>query len=258
MAPATLASSPVRCSLRAEQRARRSSAAPLAASPAQAAQQQLSQRVDLVFHPVHRLALTGARPALGRRSAWVQASAASAVPAPAGEPSGCGGTANPYPRRRSRAVTTSARSVAPWAAAFKRFPQLETAVYFAFWCASHAGEGKRVSCEADRDPTACTLLVQVPAERALQHFEQANLQYFSVPLVRGFIRGRRQAQPCKVRSQRPDGCHGRFVSCVHLAVGLLVMSVFWVTKVVPFQKPDKAFLKDVTLPSFLHAFGYAH
>lgn len=39
-------------------------------------------------------------------------------------------------------------------------------------------------------------------------------------------------------------------------VGLAVMSVFWVTKVVPFEKPDEKFLKDVTLPSFLHAFGH--
>lgn len=48
----------------------------------------------------------------------------------------------------------------------------------------------------------------------------------------------------------------RFVSCVHLVVGLFVMSVFWATKVVPFEKPDEKFLKDVTLPSFLHAFGH--
>ena len=46
------------------------------------------------------------------------------------------------------------------------------------------------------------------------------------------------------------------MSCVHLVVGLLVMAVFWVTRVVPFQKPDEQFLKDVTLPSFLHAFGH--
>lgn len=48
----------------------------------------------------------------------------------------------------------------------------------------------------------------------------------------------------------------RFVSCIHLVVGLFVMSVFWATKLVPFEKPDAAFLKDVTLPSFLHAFGH--
>ena len=48
----------------------------------------------------------------------------------------------------------------------------------------------------------------------------------------------------------------RFVSCVHLVVGLIVMSVFWATKVVPFEKPDETFLKDVTLPAFLHAFGH--
>jgi solute carrier family 35 protein E1 len=47
-----------------------------------------------------------------------------------------------------------------------------------------------------------------------------------------------------------------FVSCVHLIVGLGVMSVFWVTKVVPFQKPDEKFIKDVSWPAFLHAFGH--
>jgi solute carrier family 35, member E1 len=46
------------------------------------------------------------------------------------------------------------------------------------------------------------------------------------------------------------------VSCVHLVVGLLVMCIFWATKVVPFQKADTGFLKDVTLPAFLHAFGH--
>lgn len=49
---------------------------------------------------------------------------------------------------------------------------------------------------------------------------------------------------------------GRFVSVIHLVVGLVVMSVFWATKVVPFQKPDESFLKDVSLPAFLHAFGH--
>ena len=48
----------------------------------------------------------------------------------------------------------------------------------------------------------------------------------------------------------------RFVSCVHLVVGLIVMSAFWATKVVPFEKPDEQFVKDVTLPAFLHAFGH--
>jgi len=43
---------------------------------------------------------------------------------------------------------------------------------------------------------------------------------------------------------------------VHLVVGLFVMAAFWAIKVVPFEKPDKEFLKDVTLPSFLHAFGH--
>ena len=34
------------------------------------------------------------------------------------------------------------------------------------------------------------------------------------------------------------------------------MAVFWATKVVPFEKPDEQFVKDVTLPAFLHAFGH--
>ena len=47
-----------------------------------------------------------------------------------------------------------------------------------------------------------------------------------------------------------------FVSTVHLAVGLLLMTFFWTTKLVKFEKPDGAFLKALCLPAFLHAFGH--
>ena len=47
-----------------------------------------------------------------------------------------------------------------------------------------------------------------------------------------------------------------FVSAVHLAVGLLIMTFFWTTRLVKFETPDSEFMKDVTLPSFLHAFGH--
>jgi solute carrier family 35, member E1 len=47
-----------------------------------------------------------------------------------------------------------------------------------------------------------------------------------------------------------------FVSCVHLAVGLLIMTFFWTTKLVKFEKPSPTFLKALTLPAFLHAFGH--
>lgn len=47
-----------------------------------------------------------------------------------------------------------------------------------------------------------------------------------------------------------------FVSAIHLAVGLLIMTFFWTTRLVKFEKPDSEFLKAVTLPSFLHAFGH--
>ena len=47
-----------------------------------------------------------------------------------------------------------------------------------------------------------------------------------------------------------------FVSAVHLAVGLLIMTFFWTTRLVAYEKPDKEFLAAVTLPSFLHAFGH--
>jgi len=47
-----------------------------------------------------------------------------------------------------------------------------------------------------------------------------------------------------------------FVSCVHLGVGLLIMTSFWTTKLVKFEKPSQEFLKALTLPAFLHAFGH--
>ena len=47
-----------------------------------------------------------------------------------------------------------------------------------------------------------------------------------------------------------------FVSAVHLAVGLLIMTFFWTTKIVKYEKPDADFLKACTLPAFLHAFGH--
>ena len=47
-----------------------------------------------------------------------------------------------------------------------------------------------------------------------------------------------------------------FVSCVHLIVGLFIMAFFWGTKLVEYEQPDKEFLKALSLPAFLHAFGH--
>jgi len=47
-----------------------------------------------------------------------------------------------------------------------------------------------------------------------------------------------------------------FVSCVHLIVGLFVMAFFWGSKLVEYEQPDKDFLKALSLPAFLHAFGH--
>lgn len=47
-----------------------------------------------------------------------------------------------------------------------------------------------------------------------------------------------------------------FVSCVHLIVGLFIMAFFWGSKLVAYEQPDKDFLKALTLPAFLHAFGH--
>jgi len=103
----------------------------------------------------------------------------------------------------SAAVGAASTSGAkPWTAVFQKFPQLETAIYFAFW-----------------------YLLNVK-------FNILNKQIYNIfPFP-------------------------WFVSVVHLVVGLGVMAVFWATKVVPFQKPDDSFLKDVSLPAFLHAFGH--
>jgi solute carrier family 35 protein E1 len=46
------------------------------------------------------------------------------------------------------------------------------------------------------------------------------------------------------------------VSCVHLGVGLLIMTFFWTTRLVKFEKPSSDFLKALTIPAFLHAFGH--
>jgi len=47
-----------------------------------------------------------------------------------------------------------------------------------------------------------------------------------------------------------------FVSCVHLIVGLFIMGFFWGSKLVEYEQPDKEFLKALSLPAFLHAFGH--
>lgn len=47
-----------------------------------------------------------------------------------------------------------------------------------------------------------------------------------------------------------------FVSCVHLAVGILVMGFCWGTRVVEWQTPSKQQYKDLVMPGFLHAFGH--
>jgi len=47
-----------------------------------------------------------------------------------------------------------------------------------------------------------------------------------------------------------------FVSCVHLFVGLFIMGFFWTSKLVEYEQPDKDFLKALSLPAFLHAFGH--
>ncbi|CEG01787.1 Triose-phosphate transporter domain [Ostreococcus tauri] len=47
-----------------------------------------------------------------------------------------------------------------------------------------------------------------------------------------------------------------FVSCVHLFVGLFIMAFFWGSKLVEYEQPDKDFLKALSLPAFLHAFGH--
>ena len=47
-----------------------------------------------------------------------------------------------------------------------------------------------------------------------------------------------------------------FVSCVHLIVGLFIMGFFWGSKLVEYEQPDREFLKALSLPAFLHAFGH--
>ena len=47
-----------------------------------------------------------------------------------------------------------------------------------------------------------------------------------------------------------------FVSCVHLGVGLLIMTFFWTTKLVKFEKRSQEFLKALTLRRFCTRFGH--
>jgi len=71
-------------------------------------------------------------------------------------------------------------------------------------------------------------------------------------------RGLSHEPPCDAARTSPRSVDParRFVSAVHLGVGLIIMTFFWTTKLVKFEKPDAEFLKAVTLPSFLHAFGH--
>jgi solute carrier family 35 protein E1 len=48
-----------------------------------------------------------------------------------------------------------------------------------------------------------------------------------------------------------------FVSCIHLAAGLVIAGFFWGTKLVKFEKPDGDFMKNVTLVALLHAVGHS-
>jgi solute carrier family 35 protein E1 len=48
-----------------------------------------------------------------------------------------------------------------------------------------------------------------------------------------------------------------FVSCIHLAAGLVIAGFFWGTKIVKFEKPSGDFMKNVTLVALLHAVGHS-
>lgn len=48
-----------------------------------------------------------------------------------------------------------------------------------------------------------------------------------------------------------------FVSCIHLAAGLVIAGFFWGTKLVKFEKPSGEFMKNVTLVALLHAVGHS-
>jgi len=47
-----------------------------------------------------------------------------------------------------------------------------------------------------------------------------------------------------------------FVSCIHLAVGLLITLFFWGTRVVKFQAPEGKNMKTLTAVAFCHAVGH--
>ncbi|KAK3282768.1 Aminopeptidase 2 mitochondrial [Cymbomonas tetramitiformis] len=47
-----------------------------------------------------------------------------------------------------------------------------------------------------------------------------------------------------------------FVSCVHLAVGLVITLFFWGTRVVKFEKPESKTLNTMTAVAFCHAVGH--
>lgn len=48
-----------------------------------------------------------------------------------------------------------------------------------------------------------------------------------------------------------------FVSCIHLAAGLVIAGVFWATKLVPFEKPSKKFMDGVLIVALCHAVGHS-
>jgi solute carrier family 35 protein E1 len=47
-----------------------------------------------------------------------------------------------------------------------------------------------------------------------------------------------------------------FVSCVHLAVGLVIAAFFWGTKLVKYQKPSNSFLKGALFVAMFHGVGH--
>eukprot|EP00238_Polyblepharides_amylifera_P011356 CAMPEP_0196598744 /NCGR_PEP_ID=MMETSP1081-20130531/94483_1 /TAXON_ID=36882 /ORGANISM="Pyramimonas amylifera, Strain CCMP720" /LENGTH=402 /DNA_ID=CAMNT_0041924463 /DNA_START=97 /DNA_END=1305 /DNA_ORIENTATION=+ len=48
-----------------------------------------------------------------------------------------------------------------------------------------------------------------------------------------------------------------FVSCVHLAAGVVIAAFFWATRIVKFEAPDKTFLHGLGLVAFCHAVGHS-
>lgn len=47
-----------------------------------------------------------------------------------------------------------------------------------------------------------------------------------------------------------------FVSCVHLAVGIIVMAFCWGTRIVEWETPSQEQYTKLLVPGFLHAFGH--